>query len=57
MTCIHPAAIHGNLRWWCFSSTNQAFTNVHTYKRALALQLALCGGGGGMRCTIMAAKM
>ena len=21
-----------NLHWWCFSSTNQAFTNVHTYK-------------------------
>ena len=29
-----------------FSSTNQAFTNVHTYKQALVLQLALCGGGG-----------
>ena len=31
-----------NLHWWCFSSTNQAFTNVYTYKWALVLQLALC---------------
>ena len=48
MTCIHPAAAHCNLHWWCFSSPNQAFTNVHTYKRALVLQLALRGGGGGI---------
>ena len=41
---IHPAAAHCNLHWWCFSSTNQAFTNVHTYKWAPVLQLALCGG-------------
>ena len=43
MTCIHPAATHCNLHWWCVSSTNQAFTNMHTCKWALVLQLAPCG--------------
>ena len=47
MICIHPTAAHYNLHWWCFSSTNNAFTNVHTYKWALVLQFALCGGGSG----------
>ena len=37
MTCIHPAATHCNLHCWCFSSTNQAFTNVHTY-----VQMSTC---------------
>ena len=48
MTCIHAAAAHCNMHWWCFSSTNQAFTNMHTYKWALVLQLALYGSGGGV---------
>ena len=48
MTCTNPAATHCNLHWWCFSSTNQAFTDVQTYKWALVLQLALCDGGGGV---------
>ena len=29
------------------SSTNQAFTNVHTHTHEHVLHTALCGGGGG----------
>ena len=34
MTCNHAATACCNLHWWCFSSTNQAFTIVHTYNWA-----------------------
>ena len=30
MTCIHAATAPYNLHWWCFSLTNQAFTDVPT---------------------------
>ena len=33
--------MHYNLQWQCVSSTNQAFTNVHTYELA-RLATALC---------------
>ena len=43
-SCCYPL----QLALVMFFSTKQAFTNVHTYKWALFLQLALCGGGGGV---------
>ena len=42
MTC-HAATTHCNLHWWCFSSTNQAFANVHTCTWTHVLQLGQVG--------------